>query len=98
MLSTLRHGYEAWKLTPIMAKLNGWNSRCVSVITGRDIAKEAGRRQTLDLVSYLRVERLRWVGHVICMDNTRYTKQAIVATFERERTESFQECVGLLVN
>ena len=50
-------------------------------------SKEAGRRQTFDLVSYLRVERLRWVGHVLRMDNSRYVKQALVSLFTRSNTE-----------
>ena len=33
--STLTHGYEAWTLTePVTKKLNGFNSRCLSCITG----------------------------------------------------------------
>ena len=91
VVSTLVHAHEAWKLTPgVMKMLNGWNSRCVSVLTGRDIAKEAGRRQTFDLVSHLRVSRLRWVGHVLRMDDSRYLKQALLATFEANRPGSSQ--------
>ena len=59
VISTLAHAHEAWKFnSSVMKKLNGWNSRNVAIITGRGIAKEAGRKQTFDLVSHLRVRRL----------------------------------------
>jgi len=80
VVSVLVHAQEAWKLTrDMVATLNGWNARCVSVITGRHIAEEAGRRQTFDLVSHLRVRRLRWVGHVLRMEDGRMPKEAIRA-------------------
>lgn len=98
VISTLTHAHEAWKLTPgVMKRLNGWNSRCVSVITGRGIAKEAGCRQTFDLVSYLRVSRLRWLGHVLRMDPVRYVKQAAVALFDRS-PESLRLSGSLLMD
>ena len=35
--STLTHASEAWKLTePVMCSVNGFNSRCLHVITGQD--------------------------------------------------------------
>jgi len=60
----------------ITLTLNGWNSRCVALITGREIRQEAGKLgQTFDLVADLRVRRLKWVGHVLRMDDSRYVKQ-----------------------
>ena len=84
VVSTLAHGYEAWDLTPkMMISLNGWNSRCIAFITGREIRIEAGRRgQTFDLVADLRIRRLRWVGHVLRMDDPRYVKQSIKALWK----------------
>lgn len=36
VVSALAHAHEAWKLTEgLMRRLNGWNSRCVAIITGR---------------------------------------------------------------
>ena len=85
VISILAHGHEAWDLNPkLQVRLNGWNSRCVAIITGRDIRQEAGRAgQTFDLVSHLRVRRLKWVGHVLRMDDPRYPKQALRAAWER---------------
>ena len=99
VVSTLTHGYEAWKLTPgIMAMLNGWNARCVSVITGRGIAEEAGRSQTFDLISHLRVRRLRWVGHVLRMDDSRFPKQALKALHEKWRSGQIHSHGTLLMD
>ena len=87
VVSILLHGNEAWALNPrLQAKLNGWNSRCVATITGRSIREEAGRNQTFDLVSTLRVRRLRWVGHVLRMADTRFVKQALRAMFDKLRS------------
>ena len=84
VISILVHGHEAWDLNPrLQVRLNGWNSRCVAIITGRDIRQEAGRAgQTFDLVSHLRVRRLKWVGHVLRMDDQRYPKLALKAVWE----------------
>lgn len=63
VISTIAHSHEAWKLSEVaMGKLNGWNSRNVAIITGRDIAKEEGRRQTFGLVSHLRVRCAAYLG------------------------------------
>lgn len=82
----------------MQAKLNGWNSRCVATITGRSIAKEAGRRQTFDLVSHLRVERLRWVGHVLRMDDSRYVKQALAVVFGSGDSEQLHKSGSVLMD
>ena len=87
VVSILAHGHEAWDLDPkLQVRINGWNSRCVAIITGRDIRQEAGRAgQTFDLVSHLRVRRLKWVGHVLRMDDLRYPKQALRVVWEASR-------------
>ena len=41
--------------------IKGWNSRCMAVITGREIAEEC-RYPTIDLVAVLRARSLRWAG------------------------------------
>ena len=69
-----------------MITLNGWNSRCVALITGREIRQQAGRMgQTFDLVANLRVRRLKWVGHVLRMDDSRYVKQSIKALWKMKK-------------
>ena len=87
VISVLVHGHEAWDLTPtMMITLNGWNSRCVALITGREIRQEAGKMgQTFDLVADLRVRRLKWVGHVLRMDDSRYVKQSIKALWKMKK-------------
>lgn len=82
MISVLVHG-----MAKLMVTLNGWNSRCVAFITGRDIRQEAGRAgQSFDLVSHLRVRRLKWVGHVLRMDDSRFVKQAMKALWTKKRS------------
>ena len=99
VVSTLSHAHEAWKLTPrVMRRLNGWNSRCVATITGRSFRKEAGRRQSFDLVSSLRVRRLRWVGHVLRKADSRYPKQALAVVFGSGSTEDLHKTGSLLMD
>ena len=88
VVSLLVHGHEAWDLTPeLQTKLNGWNARSVAIITGRSIQEEAGRRgQTFDLVSHIRVRRLKWVGHVLRMEDPRFVKQALKVVFEKKQS------------
>ena len=88
VISVLVHGYEAWDLSPtLQTKLNGWNSRCVAIITGRDIQQEASHvGQTFDLVTHLRVRRLQWVGHVLRMNDSRFVKQALRALFDKRQS------------
>ena len=53
--------------------INGWNARSLAVMSGRQIKDEA-RKPSFDLVSALRVRRLRWLGHVLRMDDRRLVK------------------------
>ena len=59
--------------------INGWNSRSLAVMSGRRIEDEA-RYPSVDLVSALRVRRLRWLGHVLRMDDSRLVKRVFMAT------------------
>ena len=76
--STLTHAHEAWKLTEaVQRKLRGWNGRNLAIMTRDKLEKpddsesfkDSIRLQTLnpgwDLVAMLRVQRLRWVGHIL---------------------------------
>ena len=77
--SVLVYGHEAWKLTSKVVKmLRGWNARCLAQISGRDVPEEC-RNPSFDLISTLRVRRLRWVGHVIRMDVNRLDRRVLVS-------------------
>lgn len=65
VVSVLVYGCEAWWLTDSMLRaLNGWNARCLSIITGRNIREEA-TEPSYHLVNRIRTRRLRWLGHVL---------------------------------
>ena len=77
--STLNHGCEAWTFSHSVRKtLNGFNSRCLSFITGenrRDTATQPG----FDLVSAVIRRRLRFAGHILRMDEDRLLRQTLLA-------------------
>ena len=87
--SIMSHGFECWNLSPaVTRKLNGWNSRCLSILTGRTVAEEAGSRNatpTFDLVSHLRVRRLQWVGHILRQPEERLLRKVVVGLEIRKK-------------
>ena len=71
VLSTVVWGSESWLLTKtVMQKLNGWNSRCVSLITGKSAHDEASpRKQSMSLPGIIQFRRMVWLGHLLrCPD------------------------------
>ena len=64
--SRLTYGSETWCLDSHTHKmLNGVNSRLVSRITNRSPHEEVRvKTQTFDIVRWIRVRRLKWVGHM----------------------------------
>ena len=77
--SILTYGAEAWCLDrDICRKINGANSRMVSVITGRtqhEEAKEGSR--SFDLIRAIRARRLSWLGHILRLDDDRLLAKAV---------------------
>ena len=67
VLSIITYGCEAWTLTQdVQRKLNGWNGRCLAVITGRTVHEESSERtRTFDLVGTIRLRRRVWLGHIL---------------------------------
>ena len=65
--STLTHASEAWTLTEqVMSSLNGFNSRCLHVITGQDYRVTATAPE-YDLLRAIRQRRFRYLGHILRM-------------------------------
>ena len=63
------HAFEAWKLSAANIKaLRLWNAKRLAFITGRSIRSEY-KYPSLNLVAALRVRRLRWLGHVLRMED-----------------------------
>ena len=74
--STLTHASEAWTLTePVMRSVNEFNSRCLHIITGQDYRVTATAPE-YDLLRAIRQRRLRYLGHILSMTESRVTIRA----------------------
>ena len=74
---------EAWRLTPaVYAALNGANSSMVSKITVRPTREEATEDKTFDLLLWIRVRKLQWLGHIMRMGTERKIKQTIFEMYK----------------
>ena len=77
--STLTHCCTAWALTRNVTRMiNGFNSRCLHVITGQDY-RDTATTPVYDLVSAVRQRRMRYLGHVLRMPPDRIVRRALVA-------------------
>ena len=77
--STLTHSSEAWTLTAaVMRSINGFNSRCLHVITGQDY-RHTATTPMFDLVRAIRQRRLRYLGHILRMPESRVVRRALMA-------------------
>ena len=77
--STLTHACEAWDFTEEVQKtVNGFNSRCLHIITKRTY-RETAMSPEYNLVLAIRKRRLRFLGHVLRMDNDRLVKRTLMA-------------------
>ena len=77
----LTHASEAWTLTePVLRSVNGFNSRCLHIITGRgqDYWVTATAPE-YDLLLAIRQRRLRYFGHILRMPESRVVRRALVA-------------------
>ena len=76
--STFTHGSEAWTLNqPVMRSVNGFNSRCLHHITGRSYRDEATTPR-FNLPLTIRRRRMRWLGHILRMPDSRLVRRAVV--------------------
>ena len=77
--STLTHACEAWKLTHEVRKaINGFNSRCLHVITGKPY-RETAVNPDFNLLLAIRKRRLRFLGHILRLDPDRLLKRLLIA-------------------
>ena len=77
--STLTHACEAWDLTDKIKKMiNGFNSRCLHVITGKDY-RDTATNPDIDLVLLIRCRRLRYLGHILRMEEHRLVRRMLAA-------------------
>ena len=58
----------------------------VSIITGRTVRREeVSEDKTFDLIRWIRVRKLQWLGHILRMDKERKLKQATYIMFKARR-------------
>ena len=77
--STLNHACEAWDFTEEVRRyINGFNSRCLHVITKRSY-RETAMSPEYDLVLAIRKRRLRFLGHILRMNKDRLLRRTLVA-------------------
>ena len=84
VFSTLTYASEAGMLTePVMRSVNGFNSRCLHVITGHDYRVTATAPE-YDLLREIRQRRLRYLGHILHMPDSRVVRRAVLSLAEAE--------------
>ena len=77
--STFTHGCEAWKMTaPVRKMINGFNSRCLSVITGKELNVTASNPD-FNLIDAISKRRLRFAGHILRMSPDRLLRRTFMA-------------------
>ena len=77
--SVLSYGFESWLLTEKAAvKLRHWTAGALAHLTGRT-REEEYKVPTIDTVLWLRLRRLKWVGHVLRLPSERLVKKVMLA-------------------
>ena len=77
--STLTHACESWDLTDkVMRMINGFNSRCLKVITKLDY-RETATNPIFDLKLAIWRRRLRYLSHVLMMNPERLVRRTLCA-------------------
>ena len=77
--STLTHACEAWDLTEDVRKLlNGFNSRCLHIIT-KQTYRATATNPAHNLLLAIRKRRLRYLGHILRMATGRLVRRTLTA-------------------
>ena len=77
--STLTHSCEAWNLTKAVSRiLNGFNSRCLHVITGEEYRVTAVS-PAYNLLLSVRQRRLRYLGHLLRLPHDSVVRRTLIA-------------------
>ena len=98
--STLTHSCEAWILTRTVMRMgNGFNSRCLHVITGEDYRTTA-TVPAYNLVLVVRKRRLRYLGHVLRLPAESIVRRSLLALMKGgthyPEGSLFSDCVAAL--
>ena len=77
--STVTHSCEAWSLTKAVSRiLNGFNSRCLHIITGEEYRVTAVS-PAYNLLLSVRQRRLRYLGHLLRLPHDSVVRRTLVA-------------------
>ena len=77
--SSLTHCCTAWALNRTVRRMiNGFNSRCLHVITGGDY-RDTATTPVYDLVLAVRKRRMRYLGHVLRLPQDRIVRRSLIA-------------------
>ena len=83
--STFTHACEAWTLSDtVLRKVNGFNSRCLHIITGESY-RETATKPAVDLVLQIRRRRMRYLGHLLRMPPERLVRRTLMAYIDGGR-------------
>ena len=94
--SSLTHCCTTWALTRTVRRMiNGFNSRCLHVITGGNY-RDAATTPVYDLVLAVRKRRMRYLGHVLRLPQDMIVRRSFIAlvkggTYYPE-TSLFSDC------
>ena len=76
--STLTHSCEAWNLTKTVSRiLNGFNSRCLHIITGEEYRVTAVS-PAYNLLLSVRQRRLRYLGHLLRLPHDSFVRRTLI--------------------
>jgi len=77
--STFPHACESWDFTEAVRKtVNGFNSRCFNVIT-KERYRVPATAPEFNLVLAIRKRRIRYLGHILRMDEDRLVRRTQLA-------------------
>lgn len=87
--SILIYGSDVWILDVRACKLiNGANAGMLSHITGRSRHEEVkGATTTFSLLKWIRARRLKWVCHILFMNDNRLVKKALLHIFHNPQPD-----------
>ena len=91
VVSVLVYGCECWDMERACTAVGAWNARRLAVITGREIREEY-LVPSYDLIGAVRARRLKYVGHILRLEEGRMLRGAI----EEEWRNQKDGCRGLL--
>ena len=79
LCSTLTHSSKAWHQTKAVSQiLNGFNSRCIHIITGEEY-HDASISPAYNLLLAVRQRRLRYLGHLLRLPRDSVVRRTLMA-------------------